>query len=102
MKRNERLVSIIIPAYDEAENLRLLLPQIKAATSKIKNFSFEIIVNCNNCSDDSAKVVRGLGAVCIEKKYSKPSKSQALLDGFAASKGELFLTSLLTYSLVRS
>lgn len=60
--RPELLVSVIIPAKDEVDNLpdtlAALATQITLAGQPLLSGSFEIIVLANNCTDATAEVVR--------------------------------------------
>jgi chlorobactene glucosyltransferase len=55
-------VSIIVPARDEAENLRRLLPSLNA----LRYPAFEIIVVDDSSTDETATVARALGARVVE------------------------------------
>ena len=54
--REPLAVSIIVPTYGEAENLRLLIPQICEAMTPM-GMSFEIVVVDDACGDDTPDVM---------------------------------------------
>ncbi len=85
------MISIIIPAKDEAENLKSLLPKLKKSLSSLKNkYRFEIIVVCDNCLDDTEKVAKCMGVVTL-RRTKDPGKSKALCDGFHKAKGDILV-----------
>ncbi len=85
------MISIVIPAKDEAENLKLLLPRLKKALSPLKDkYSFEIIIVCDNCSDDTEKVAKLIGVMTL-RRTKDPGKSRALCDGFRKAKGNILV-----------
>lgn len=78
------MISIIIPAHNEAsvigKSLQALLPG--AASGEL-----EVLVACNGCTDDTARVVAGFGPAvrCLETPVA--SKSHALNLGDQAAAG---------------
>jgi len=69
------MVSIIIPACNEESNIEsCLMPLISMGG----DVNFEIIVICNGCTDNTAKIVKGLSQdiICIETDI--PSKVNAI------------------------
>lgn len=61
-------ISLIIPAYNEAENLKSLLPKVFCALSSLK-LSFEVLViDTMQAMDDTESVCRDSGAICIRRE----------------------------------
>lgn len=79
---NTRRISIIIPAHDEASVIGRCLRNLIELSEKVAP---EIIVVCNGCSDDTARIVRSFGDAvrCIETDVA--SKVNALNLGDAAA-----------------
>ncbi|MBI2971129.1 MAG: polyprenol monophosphomannose synthase [Candidatus Aenigmarchaeota archaeon] len=81
------LVSIIIPTYNERENIKVLIPRI---FSVLKNA--EIIVVDDNSPDGTADTVRQLGKTRRVKLIQRPKKlgiGSAYKDGFRQAKGDV-------------
>jgi glycosyltransferase involved in cell wall biosynthesis len=70
---NEPAASIVIPAHNEAGVIGRLLESLPR---EIDGRPLEIVVVCNGCTDDTAKVARRFGAKVVE--IATPSKIAAL------------------------
>jgi glycosyltransferase involved in cell wall biosynthesis len=70
---NEPAASIVIPAHNEAGVIGRLLESLPR---EIDGRPLEIVVGCNGCTDDTAKVARRFGAKVVE--IATPSKIAAL------------------------
>ena len=87
-----KLVSIIIPTYNEADNIGELIEKLHMVLKKAR-IDEEIIIIDDNSVDGTGEIVRKL-----EKKYniklkSRPSKmgvSSAIIDGFKMAKGSVY------------
>ena len=87
-------VSIIVPTYGEAENLRLLIPQICEAMTPTGT-SFEIVVVDDTCGDDTEEVMAehvaaGLPARLITR-VDERGLSSAVIRGFREAEGEMLI-----------
>jgi dolichol-phosphate mannosyltransferase len=82
-------LSIVIPAWNEAGNLRHLLPLLEATLAELK-LPYEIIVVDGGSSDDSFDVARQHGARFLTQ--SERGYGGALLAGFAAARADWILT----------
>ncbi|MBU1031238.1 MAG: polyprenol monophosphomannose synthase [Nanoarchaeota archaeon] len=83
--------SIIIPTYNEAESIDMLIPKIYDVLNK--HYNYEIVVMDDNSPDGTADIVRRLSKkypvrVVVRKKNK--GLSAAVIDGFKASKGDVF------------
>ena len=54
--------TIVIPVYNEAKNLRILIPKIYR---ELKNTKFELIIVDDNSNDDTSEILKNL-----KKKFS--------------------------------
>ena len=54
--------TIVIPVYNEAKNLGILIPKIY---KKLKNIKFELLIVDDNSTDDTAEILKR-----IKKKIS--------------------------------
>ncbi len=86
-------LSIVIPVYNEEENLQILIEEIKEAIAAYKEK--EIIFVDDKSSDGSLEIMKqikrsnkelGIRIVCRKKRGGL---SAALATGFAAAKGEI-------------
>jgi dolichol-phosphate mannosyltransferase len=82
-------LSIVIPALNEADNLRRLLPLIREVTGEL-NLEAEIIVVDGGSTDDSKRVATDLGARAIEQV--ERGYGGALLAGFAGARSRYVAT----------
>ena len=74
-------VSIIIPARNESQNLRLVLPQLP--------LEHEIVLIDGNSSDDTVAVTRELRPDAVIVRQTRKGKGNALACGFAAATGDI-------------
>ncbi len=65
--------SIIIPTYNEAENIRVLIPRLAKAMEQVL-LDYEIIVVDDNSPDATAKVAMGYSSKYPVKVYIRPGK----------------------------
>ena len=82
-------LSIVIPALNESENLRLLLPLIREVIDEL-GVRAEIIVVDGGSTDDSKSVAHQLDARVVEQ--SERGYGGALLAGFAAAAAPYVIT----------
>lgn len=83
--------SIILPAYNEAGNLPLLLRDLKGAFDPL-SISYEMIVVDNGSIDDTQEVLNSLRAEIPQlRSVVWPNKGfgWCVLQGFAAARGEV-------------
>ncbi len=82
-------LSILLPALNEAENLKVLIPKIHEQL-KAMGLSYEIIVVNGPSTDGTEHVAAALGAQVIQQR--EPGYGGALLAGFTAAQGAYLIT----------
>ena len=82
-------LSVIIPALDEAENLRLLLPELIGALDHL-DVPYEILVVTGRADPATREVVDAAGGRIVEQQDR--GYGGALKAGFSAAKGAYYLT----------
>ncbi len=80
------LVTIVIPAYNEEENIVLTLASL---SNNLTDKSVEIIVVNNNSSDNTETLVKACGVICINEL--KQGITIARNAGLAQAKGKYIL-----------
>ncbi len=80
-----RLISIILPAKNEAEALRALLPGLRAAQGDA-----EIIVVDDGSTDETPALCRQHGVSCLSSPYSM-GNGAAIKRGARAARGEILV-----------
>jgi len=68
--------SLIVPAYNEAEQLPRTLPGMVAAMRAVTAFRGELIVTDNNSSDNTAEIARGLGARVVFEPVNQIARAR--------------------------
>ena len=90
---SEPLLSVVIPARNEAENLAELVPEIAAAAGAI---AYEVVIADDGSTDDTAGLVGRLAAsgLPVRRVVHRRSlgQSAALSSGVRAARGALVLT----------
>jgi glycosyltransferase involved in cell wall biosynthesis len=90
MNRDEPLVSVIIPVFNEEVTIGNVIERVKVVLQKI-GFKYEIIVVDDFSTDRSLELSNRKGVkVCSLKKHM--GKGYALRAGFAKAKGEIITT----------
>lgn len=88
MERAPRLVSIVVPTYNERQNL----PRLVAAIAQDVPWPYEIIVVDDSSPDGTADLARDLAKTHPVRLLSRPAKSglgSAYRDGFALAEGDV-------------
>ncbi|MFN7171680.1 MAG: glycosyltransferase [Fimbriimonadaceae bacterium] len=80
-----RRVSVVIPAHNEAEYLRRLLTSLKDQTVS----GFQVVVVCDNCSDNTEAVAEEFGACTVVGKFGHAGIARNA--GIEAAGGELLI-----------
>jgi dolichol-phosphate mannosyltransferase len=88
--RGERSLSIIVPTYNEAENIPELLNRIEGT---LRGESFEIIVVDDNSRDGTADLVEELGEkygnVRVLRRPGRLGLGSAVVDGVEVADGDM-------------
>jgi dolichol-phosphate mannosyltransferase len=82
-------LSVVIPALNEAENLKSLLPLIQQVVSEL-GVAAEIIVVDGGSADETEGLVKGLNALLVHQ--TERGYGGALLAGFAAARAPFVAT----------
>jgi glycosyltransferase involved in cell wall biosynthesis len=96
MNNNKKKISIVIPAYNEAENLPLLRDEIAVVMKNITG-DYEIIIVNDGSSDKTQEVIEKLfqddqNHIKGIQFRSNFGKASALKAGFNDAQGEIILT----------
>jgi len=90
VKETARLeVSVVLPAWNEAENVRRIIPQLRRVLEKAQ-VTYEIAVVVPSLEDPTVVACRELSVRTIAQK--DPGYGGALRAGFEEAKGEFVLT----------
>jgi dolichol-phosphate mannosyltransferase len=85
------LLSVVIPAYNEARFIGTLLERIKAVDVPSLGVDLEIIVVDDGSSDDTTGVVERAGGARLIRMPVNGGKGRAVRAGIAAATGELLI-----------
>jgi glycosyltransferase involved in cell wall biosynthesis len=77
-------VSVVIPALNEADNLRQVLP-------RLPDTLYEVILVDGNSTDDTVEVTRSLCPSAVIVTQLGRGKGNALSAGFAAARGDIIV-----------
>lgn len=91
-------LSIVIPAKDEAQNVGLVLADLKEVTAGLTTYDTEVIVVDDRSVDGTGEVASSYGAKVIRNEAAVSGKGIALRIGFAASRGEFLVMMDADYS----
>jgi len=87
------LVSIIMPVYNEAQNLSVLLPAIRETLKRL-DLRYEIVVVDDGSTDETAGILRGLSIPELRLVHLRRNTGQtaALMAGIRYSRGEVLIS----------
>ena len=84
-------LSIVIPAYNEAERIRPTLEEYASHFGNLYDDAYELVVVLNGCMDDTRSVVEALMADVLQLRlmeFKEPlGKGGAIWEGLATSRG---------------
>ncbi len=93
-KQHRRSISLILPAWNEAEVIATAVAEADAALSQVTD-NYEVIVVDDGSTDDTAKIVRELSASNDRVRLVQHSPNQgygaAIRSGFAAAEKSLLV-----------
>jgi len=85
------MISIIVPTYQEVENLQPLSEMIKEALQEIPQEKYEILIMDDNSQDGSIEKVAEISAehpIRLVNRTENRGLSPAVIDGFSEAKGD--------------
>jgi dolichol-phosphate mannosyltransferase len=85
-------ISIVIPTYNESENIPILLSGLKKVLSESSIENFEILVMDDDSPDGTCQVVQRLGDPrfkAINRRGKPRGLSYAVIDGMGEAKGHI-------------
>ena len=91
--KNNNLISIIVPVYNEEESIEILYMEI---SKSLKNHKFEIIFVNDGSFDNSSTIIKNIinnnDNVYLIELYKNYGKSAALSEGFQYCNGDYVVT----------
>ena len=85
------MVSIILPTYNEALNVRLIIPELKKVLDRA-GIRGEILVVDDNSPDGTAEIAATFSDACLVSVHVRKEErglSKAVIEGFCLAKGEI-------------
>jgi glycosyltransferase involved in cell wall biosynthesis len=82
------MLSIVVPAYNEARAISGVIAELRAALDQIPLQS-EIVVVDDGSTDDTAAVVAALSGVCLVSNPVNLGYGHSIMRGIAAAQGDL-------------
>ena len=97
MEENKKLVTILVPAYNEQDVLNMLYDRLKNIMDNLTNYDFEVLLVNDGSKDDTLKIMKNLRAVdsriCYLNLSRNYGKETAMIAGLDYAKGCLLYTS---------
>ena len=88
----KKLISILIPCYNEAQSLPILISKLEDIANNLKQYDWEILCVNDGSKDDTLEVLRELRQIYNRVNYIDLSrnygKENAMLAGFDYVKGD--------------
>jgi glycosyltransferase involved in cell wall biosynthesis len=81
-------LTIVIPAKNEEETLSRVLADVNAVVPTLADWTVQVIVVDDHCTDHTAELARAAGATVVVNRR-KSGKGHALRSGFEAATGDV-------------
>jgi glycosyltransferase involved in cell wall biosynthesis len=91
MIKSKRVLSVVIPAYNEAHFIGALLKRIGRVDLNAFSCTLEVIVVDDGSSDETASVARGFPGVTVECLECNSGKGEAVKRGIARASGDFIV-----------
>lgn len=92
MENDKKLVTILVPAYNEQEVLDLLYDRLQKIMDEQSNYNFEILFVNDGSKDNTLKIIQNLrkndNRVCYLNLSRNFGKETAMIAGLDYSKGD--------------
>ncbi len=89
MEKEDGLVSIVIPTYNEVKNIEILLSQIDGS---MKDIAYEVIIVDDNSPDGTGEKADEMAATYPVRAVHRKGKlglASAVMEGFDAARGDI-------------
>jgi len=95
VKKYKKL-SIIVPIFNEEENIKILYERLKKVLENLKNYDYEIIFVDDGSTDNSYKILSEIAAkdkkVKVIKFFRNYGQTPALMAGIDYAQGDIIIT----------
>ena len=92
MENDKKLVTILVPAYNEQEVLNLLYDRLKKIMDELTKYDFEILLVNDGSKDNTFKIMQDLrkrdNRICYLNLSRNYGKETAMIAGLDYSKGD--------------
>lgn len=90
------MISVVIPTYNERDNVQELLERLENAFSRTDDSEFEVIIVDDDSPDGTAEVARGIGEALginlrVIVRTSDPDLSRSVVRGFREATGQVLV-----------
>ena len=92
MEENKKLVTILVPAYNEQEVLNMLYDRLKIIMDNLSKYDFEVLLINDGSKDNTLKIMEDLrkkdSRICYLNLSRNFGKETAMMAGFDYAKGD--------------
>jgi glycosyltransferase involved in cell wall biosynthesis len=92
MENEKKLVTILVPAYNEQDVLYMLYERLSNIMNSLTNYDFEVLLVNDGSKDDTLKIMKDLRAkdqrICYLNLSRNYGKETAMIAGLDYSKGD--------------
>ena len=83
------LLSIVVPVYNEENNIGILIKKLKKLDLSISNFKKEIIIINDGSTDESASIIGNFDEIIVINQENQ-GKGSAVQNGIESANGTIF------------
>jgi dolichol-phosphate mannosyltransferase len=97
MARQARLLSVVVPTYNEAKNIKTLVKKVFGALEALRPYGIEgeVVIIDDNSPDGTADIAKnlakGIPEIKVVVRKGERGLSSAILKGFKIAKGDILL-----------
>lgn len=106
MEENKKLVTILVPAYNEQEVLNMLYDRLKIIMDNLSKYDFEVLLINDGSKDNTLKIMEDLrkkdSRICYLNLSRNFGKETAMMAGFIMQREIVLLLLMRIFKILQN